>query len=351
MSLSFDLELPRRDFLLRLSGSFETKTVGIFGRSGAGKTSFFQMLCGLLRPSEGRVVLNGRILTDSAKHIHLPPHKRRIGVVFQDKLLFPHLNIRENLLFGSRYSKKTDLSYDDVVELLALGNLLDSMPCSVSGGEQQRAAIGRALLSGPDLLLLDEPLSAVDADLKKTILPYIKRVRDELDIPMLVISHDLEDIQALTDRIYLIEEGRNTGYGSVYDLIENCEGFAKNARLTNIFELTCAEKSPNGLYSCRVCGIPGCSVKLPKVNSGDSFLAGLHPSDISVSLHRISGISIQNQLPGVVRKIIKVNGSVYCMVDVGRLLITKITSDAIRDMNLKPGDRVFCLFKATSLHI
>lgn len=350
MSLHFDLELPRRDFLLKIKGDFEKKTVGIFGPSGAGKTSFFQMLCGLEKPARGRIILNGRLLTDMGKGIFIPPQKRMIGMVFQEKLLFPHLNVKKNLLFGARYHKQASRSFDDIIELLELRKLLESMPAAISGGEQQRVAIGRALLTAPELLLLDEPFTAVDTALKKNILPYLRRVKDELNVPMLVISHNLSDIRYLTDNIYLMEKGKCTGFGSIYDLIEDNIEFARNTRLVNTLELTSPRQHDGGLYICLLKGAGSCRIKTPVVSESDSFFLFLYPDEISLSLNRISGISIQNQIPGSIKKIVQLTGSVYCVVDIGMPLIVKVSIDAMRDMQLKQGMSVFCLFKANSLH-
>lgn len=351
MSLVFKLKLPRRDYILELDGNLNKKTIGIFGPSGAGKTSFFMMLCGLLKPAEGYIKLNGRMLTDTDNKVFIAPDKRRTGVVFQEQLLFPHLNIKKNLLFAEHYNRRQKISFRKTVELLDLGSLLDSIPGRISGGEQQRAAIGRALLSDPELLLLDEPFSAIDSSSRKNILPYLKRVRDELDIPMLVISHDLSDILKLTNEIYLIDKGRCTGHGSMLDLIEENRNFASGTRHVNHLELFSPEKLPGGLCSCNTAEQNELRITIPFVPDTDCFSAVLHPDEISLSLNAVKDISIQNQLPGIIRKIIRLNGSSYCVVDAGISLLVKVTADAVESMGLKPGIKVFCLFKANSLHL
>jgi molybdate transport system ATP-binding protein len=232
MSLEFDLVLPRREFELRLAANFGKELIGVFGPSGAGKTSFFNLLAGLERPSAGRIVLNGRILTDVEENLFVPVNKRRIGVVFQEKLLFPHLSVRDNLLFGRKYAKGPEIPLESVAELLDLTTLLDARPADISGGEAQRTAIGRALLSSPELLLMDEPFNAVDSALRRSILPYLKRLGNELDIPMLVISHDLPDIRRLTEKVYLIENGRSAGFGNAADLFDTCRGPEETRSLT-----------------------------------------------------------------------------------------------------------------------
>lgn len=202
MSLEFDLTLARREFDLDLSGEFGKGITGIFGPSGSGKTSFFNLLAGIETPGSGFVRLNGRVLADVENRICLPIHKRRIGYVFQDRLLFPHMTVRDNLLFGVPYATKRGLSFDEIVDFLDLEPLLKSKPSRISGGEQQRVAIGRALLYAPDLLLLDEPFNAIDYSLRSSILATIRELGEKSDIPVLVISHDREDLVTLSDRLY-----------------------------------------------------------------------------------------------------------------------------------------------------
>lgn len=226
MSIDFNLKLPRRDFDLDLTGSFNNGITGIFGPSGAGKTTFFNLLAGIETPEEGAVSLNGRVLTDTAQMISVPIHKRQIGVVFQDKLLFPHLSVKKNLLFGVPFTKSKKISFDEVVDFLNLSSILNSKPRDISGGEQQRTAIGRALLTSPELLLFDEPFNAVDYSLRATILPYIKRLNEMMDIPILVISHDLSDLQCLTNQVYSISRGKEQSTGDISAYIKSMTAIA-----------------------------------------------------------------------------------------------------------------------------
>lgn len=221
MNLEFNVQLKRRDFIIDLEGSFNSNIVGIYGDSGAGKSTLFSMITGLEKPDRGRIVLNDRVLVDTQKNIYIPPHKRNIGMVFQEKLLFPHLSIKENLIFGQKYAFVKKVNFEQVVEFLNIGHLLKSFPGNISGGEQQRVAIGRALLTSPELLLLDEPFNAVDERLRKQILPYIKNISTEFNIPVLLISHDLPDIQKLTNTIYIVDKGECCGYGEIV----NSKGF------------------------------------------------------------------------------------------------------------------------------
>jgi len=347
MSLHFDLKLPRRDFELKLQGEFGNSTVGIYGPSGAGKTSFFSLLTGLERPSSGRIELMGRVLTDTSRSLYIPVHKRRIGVVFQEKLLFPHMTIQDNMLFGVRYCSEKRIRLEDVSELLGLNLLLDSMPFEVSGGEQQRAAIGRALLTSPDMLLLDEPFNAVDNSLRATILPYLKNLRDQLHIPFLVISHDLPDIQRLTDQVYLIDKGQCTGFGNVLDYYGEDDSITRDSGLVNTFRMRRGEPLSAGLHSCTVDGVEGLTLKVPGVQK-EHFSLVVHPSEIALAGSYIPNISIQNQIPGKITKLIRMETRVLCIVDVGMPLAVQVSIHAAEDLKLMEGKEVYCLIKALS---
>ena len=218
MSLVFDVTFPLRDFVLDLNGTFSKKATGISGPSGSGKSTFFRLLSGLERPVRGSILLNGRVLYDSKKHIDMPVHKRAIGMVFQEKLLFPHMSVKKNLTFSERYVQRTRVPFFDIVDMLDLSHILDAKPDEISGGEQQRVAIGRALLSSPEILLLDEPFSAVDKTLRGSIIRYMKRLKSELDIPMIIISHDPEDFHALADEVFFVDNGRRVENGCSYKL-------------------------------------------------------------------------------------------------------------------------------------
>jgi molybdate transport system ATP-binding protein len=193
-----------------LDAEFETSDgiTGLCGPSGSGKTTTLAIIAGTLRPQRGIVRLGDRVLLDTARRIVLPPERRQVGCVFQDLRLFPHLTVEENLRYGlyRRAASKIDLSR--VVEILELATLLDRSPCTLSGGQQQRAALARAVLRGPELLLLDEPLTALDAELKERIVVYLERMLAELRIPTLFVSHDLADVRRLADRVIILASGR-----------------------------------------------------------------------------------------------------------------------------------------------
>ena len=190
---------------------------GLFGASGAGKTSLINMIAGLVKPDRGTIALDGETLDDSAAGLHIPPYRRRIGYLFQDARLFPHLDVRHNLDYGRRMNSLTEdpAQHKRVIDLLDIGSLLDRRPGKLSGGERQRVAFGRALLSKPKLLLLDEPLGALDEERKREILPYLVRLRDEAGIPMVYVSHDAAELRQLATQIVMLKGGRITAFGGV----------------------------------------------------------------------------------------------------------------------------------------
>ena len=202
-----------------LSASFESagRVTGLFGASGAGKTSLINVIAGLLKPDHGTVVVDGETLDDTAARVHIPPYRRRIGYVFQDARLFPHLDVRQNLDYGRRMNALADdaAARARVTDLLDIGHLMDRRPGKLSGGERQRVALGRALLSKPRLLLLDEPLGSLDEGRKVEILPYLVRLRDEAGIPMVYVSHDAAELRQLATQIVVLQQGRVTSFGGV----------------------------------------------------------------------------------------------------------------------------------------
>ena len=205
------------EFKLEASFTSEGRVTGLFGASGAGKTSLINMIAGLVKPDCGTIALDGETLDECAKGLHVPPHRRRIGYVFQDARLFPHLDVRANLDYGRRMNRLVEDAAQRarVVDLLDIGALLDRRPGKLSGGERQRVAFGRALLSKPRLLLLDEPLGALDEDRKREILPYLVRLRDEAGIPMVYVSHDAAELRQLATQIVMLRGGRITAFGGV----------------------------------------------------------------------------------------------------------------------------------------
>ncbi|WP_407167352.1 molybdenum ABC transporter ATP-binding protein [Bradyrhizobium sp. ORS 111] len=215
--LRVDITKQLGEFTLAASFASEGRVTGLFGASGSGKTSLINTIAGLLRPDRGTIAIDGETVDDTAAGIHVPTWRRRIGYVFQDARLFPHLDVRQNLDYGRRMNRLADdpAQRKRVIELLDIGALLDRRPGKLSGGERQRVALGRALLSKPRLLLLDEPLGALDEGRKLEILPYLVRLRDEAGIPMVYVSHDAAELRQLATQIVMLRRGQVTAFGGV----------------------------------------------------------------------------------------------------------------------------------------
>lgn len=213
--LQVDVTKQLGDFSVEASFTSDGRVTGLFGASGGGKTSIINMIAGLMRPDRGRVVIDGDALDDTTQRIHVPAHKRRIGYVFQDSRLFPHLDIRQNLDYGRRMNglARDEALTTRVTDLLDIGSLLDRRTGQLSGGERQRIALGRALLARPRLLLLDEPLASLDDDRKAEILPYLIRLRDEAGVPMVYVSHDAGEMRQLATQAVLLKSGRVAAFG------------------------------------------------------------------------------------------------------------------------------------------
>jgi molybdate transport system ATP-binding protein len=213
--LRVDVSRQLGEFFIEASFASEGRVTGLFGASGAGKTSLINMIAGLLRPDRGTIAIDGEMLDDTAGRLHVPAHRRRIGYVFQDARLFPHLDVRQNLDYGRRMNglAADPANQARIVDLLDIGTLKDRRPGQLSGGERQRVALGRALLAQPRLLLLDEPLGSLDEERKAEILPYLVRLRDEANVPMVYVSHDAGEMRQLATQVVMLKRGRIAAFG------------------------------------------------------------------------------------------------------------------------------------------
>jgi molybdate transport system ATP-binding protein len=350
--LATDFTLKRNGFTLDIKCEIKQQVTGIFGPSGAGKTSFLHVLAGLEKPDSGSVRIHQRDVFNSNKKINLPPEKRKIGFVFQDSRLFPHMNVAQNVRYGIKMAGD-NIRFGEVADLLKISNILDKKVSQISGGQAQRVAIGRAILSAPDILFLDEPFSALDKNLRQHIISLLMPLIKKFDIPMLVISHDLSDLLMLTDKLLIIKDGKCVGHGNYYELIaqENTVHELSKSGLINSIQLNLDRiddqkgimiLSKNGhkiFAESRVAG---------KVDDANINIF-LRPEDITLALHKIEDISIQNQIEGQIKKLVVTDNKVLCIIDHGFKLIAEVTLATKEKMNLHEGAKIWSLFKAAAV--
>lgn len=352
-----EIKVKKRLGSLIVDVAFSTGVAGItalFGRSGAGKTSVINMVAGLIRPDEGYITVKGRRLFDSAESIDIPPEQRRCGYIFQDGRLFPHLTVKANLTYGMSLVPRSEryVSYDQVVELLGIGHLLARRPAKLSGGEKQRVALGRALLTSPSLLLMDEPLASLDSARKGEVLPFIARLPRELAIPILYVTHSLDEILNLADMVVLLDSGKAIAEGSVEEVMSrsDLQHFAGN-RDAGVVIGTQVEKhdEASGLTALR---FAGGVIKIPlfDVPLGDRVRVRIRSRDVAISLSRPDKISVQNIFPATVEEVAETAESlVDVRLDIGCPLLSRITPAAKADLELTPGQQVYALVKSVAI--
>ena len=355
MTLKVDVGLRRSGF--RLEASFECGpgVSVLFGRSGAGKTSLLHAVAGLLRPDRGRIEVDGRCLFDHTERIDVPVHARRLGFVFQDGRLLPHLSVRQNLLYGYRLvaAAERHIGMDRIVALLGIEGLLERAPSSLSGGERQRVAIGRALLANPRVLLMDEPLSSLDLPRRGEILRYIEQLRDELHIPIVYVSHALDEVVRLADNLVLIDRGSVVASGPAAAILARPElqafsggddaGALIEARVSGYddkYDLTTLEFEGGMLRAGNVDALVGERVRVR-----------IRARDVALALEAPAGISVLNILPGRIASLTpEPSGAVDASIDIGAARIyARVTRLSAERLGLAAGMNIYALIKAVSL--
>ncbi len=355
--MSLDVALHHRlgAFVLDVAFSAPSGVTALFGRSGSGKTTVVNAVAGLLRPEAGSVVLDGRTLVDTERRIRVPRHRRRIGYVFQEGRLFPHLTVRQNLRFGGWFAPRPASRTEEarVVELLGIGHLLERRPGRLSGGEKQRVAIGRALLAGPEALLMDEPLAALDEARKAEILPYLERLRDEVRVPIVYVSHAVGEVARLATTVVALAEGRVERVGPAAELLADPTAFPLLGR-----------HEAGGMLTARVLGhdtadgltelaVDGGRLWVPQVDAapGSRLRVHVHARDVILATALPTGLSALNALPATVTAIGSAEGSI---VDVGLAvgdgrLAARITRRSLRTLALAPGTPCYAILKSVAV--
>jgi len=355
MRIDVDVKKKLGRFRLRAAFSGEAAVTALFGRSGCGKSTILNLVAGLLRPERGRVAIGDRVLYDSAAGIDVPAEKRRVGYVFQDGLLLPHLSVRQNLLYGRFFTLPGErwAELDKIVALLDLAPLLERRPQRLSGGEKQRVAIGRALLASPRLLLMDEPLASLDAARRGEILYYIERLRDEVSVPIVYVSHEIEEVVRLAGHMVLLSDGEVAASGPVHDLMSRIELRNLIGRYEGgavIETKVVAQDLRTGLARL---AFAGGALLVPDVDAlvGEPLRVRIRARDVSIAIEQPRGVSVLNCLPGRVVQIgAEPGASVDVRLDVsGTPLLARITRHSAERLALEPGKDVWAMVKAVSL--
>ncbi|EKS1843892.1 molybdenum ABC transporter ATP-binding protein ModC [Cronobacter muytjensii] len=322
----------------------------VFGVSGAGKTSLINAISGLTSPQHGRIALNDRVLSDTETETFLPPEKRRIGYVFQDARLFPHYKVRGNLKYGM--AKEMAGQFDKLVTLLGIEPLLDRFPGTLSGGEKQRVAIGRALLTAPELLLLDEPLASLDVPRKRELLPYLQRLAREINIPMLYVSHSLEEILHLADKVLVLEQGEVKAFGSLEEIWGSSvmHPWLPPEQQSSVLKVTVLEHHPHYAMTALALGDQHLWVNRVEKPLQTPLRIRIQASDVSLVLQPPLQSSIRNILRARVAQCYDDNGQVEVQLEVGsRTLWARISPWARDELAIKPGLWLYAQIKSVSI--
>ncbi|MCO6416845.1 molybdenum ABC transporter ATP-binding protein [Siccirubricoccus sp. KC 17139] len=339
-----------------LEAAFATPPQGVtalFGPSGCGKSTILAAVAGLLRPQAGRIALDGTLLLDTATRLFLPPERRRCGMVFQDARLFPHLGVERNLRYGERRAPQdaTGPGFEEVVALLGLGPLMGRRVVQLSGGERQRVALGRALLSRPRLLLMDEPLAALDAERRQEVLPFLARLRDVAGLPILYVTHALEEVDALADALVLLEGGRVLAAGPVEELTARTDlPLARRRDAGVLLGCQVAETGQDGLTRL---SFPGGALltTLPPGPPGTKLRLRLRARDIAVALAEPRDISTRNVLKARIAAIQPAPAPQEVFLDLAigpSHLLACVTRDSVARLGLRPGLELWALVKAVT---
>lgn len=327
----------------------------LFGRSGAGKTTLVNLLAGLDRPISGRIRVGDVVLFDAARGIDLPPERRRVGYVFQEARLFPHLSVRGNLAYGMNRVPVAERrhGFDQVVELLELGPLLERRPTGLSGGEKQRVAIGRALLSQPRLLLMDEPLASLDEMRKGEILPYLERLRDELKLPILYVSHSIDEVLRLSSAVAAVADGTVIACGPLADVLSRPDLLPVIGRFDVGTILECTVTAHDETFQLSTVSFADGELRVPLVGSpvGAAARVRVRSRDVSLALSRPMDVSVTNRLAGTITRITRAEGP-FADVEVSlphSKLTSLVTQESVERLALEPGMTVWAMIKAVTV--
>ena len=353
--MSLEVALRHRFDGFDLDMAFEAPPglTALFGHSGAGKTTVVNAVAGLLTPDTGRIAVNGETLLDTGQRVNLPAHRRRIGYVFQDGRLFPHLSVRRNLLYGHWFAreKPPEARFDQITHLLGIRTLLDRRTGALSGGEKQRVAIGRAILANPRLLLMDEPLAALDEARKDDILPYIESLRDATALPILYVSHAIGEIARLADTVVVLDAGRVVRVGPASEVLSDPDAAgAFGARGAGAL-LRARVVAHDDADSLTELAVSAGRLFVPKIEArpGDTVRLRVEAGDITLSRDPPAGLSALNILPATVAAVREEDGpgALVALLAGEDRLLARITRRSVRALGLAPGVSCHAVLKTT----
>jgi molybdate transport system ATP-binding protein len=354
--MTLSVEVRHRLGAFELDAAFESsgRLTALFGASGSGKTSLVNIIAGLIKPAKGRIAADGRVLVDTAERIFVPKHSRRIGYVFQDARLFPHMTVAQNLAYGGWFAPRGERRADKsaVVELLGIVDLLDRKPDLLSGGEKQRVAIGRALLASPRLILMDEPLASLDDARKAEILPYIERLRDETRVPIVYVSHSVVEVARLATEIVVLKEGKVAASGPAADILQRLDLLPEDERAEGGAVLDMSVAGHDQRYGMTVLTAPAGEIRVPLTEAvpGAAIRLRIRARDVIIATERPQGLSALNILAGKISGLSSDRGP---LVDVkidchGQAIVARLTRQSTHALGLRLGQDVFAVIKTVS---
>jgi len=354
MTVAVDVKNRLGDFLLEARFESAGRLTALFGPSGSGKTSLINLIGGLLRPDQGRIAAEGRVFVDTQAGVFVPKHRRRIGYVFQEPRLFPHLSVRSNLAYGRWFTPKGERNEDigRVVDLLGISHLLDRRPAHLSGGEKQRVAIGRALLASPKLLLMDEPLAALDDARKAEIMPYIERLRDETRTPIVYVSHSIAEVARLASDVVVLSGGKVVASGPTAEIMQRLDLLSEEeiGEGGSVIDMTVTAHDETFGMSVLHSAAGEIRVSGRGTPVGASVRVRIRARDVIVATERPQGLSALNILSG---RIVSVGSSNGTLADVlidcsGQTVLARITRQSCHTLALQPGKPVFAVVKTVN---
>lgn len=354
--ITFSCRLARPRFTLDADFAFPGGCTALFGPSGSGKTTIARLIAGIERPDRGRIAVGDHVLVDTEAGIREPIHKRRVGLVFQDGQLLPHLTVRHNLAYGRYFapSEAQSVTFDGVVDLLGIGRLLAAYPATLSGGERQRVAIGRALLAAPRLLVMDEPLASLDAERKHEILPFVERLRDEVGLPIVYVSHAVEEVARLANLVVRLADGRVVAHGTPAEVFAARLPEASADRFEAISFLSGPVVRESPEFGISIVAHPAGEIAIPALFGGKagSVRVAIQAGNVSLATEKPRNLSVRTVLSGRVQAITAgpgASGLVTVELEGGDSLAASVTRHAIADLDLAPGSEVYALVKAVSI--